>query len=136
MCRGSQLTAAASCPCCVNSAAWLRGGRGGQCTQRRSPWPCGSLLRLLLPTVIFRVQAHICCAWTARGIGSPFRALGLGCRGGKSSPGRPRRSHSYMAAGGQLGRTWQICSQTIWLRSQGILPQRTGSDRLCAMEER
>lgn len=45
MCRGSQLTAAAlslpSCPCCVNSAAWLRAGRGGQ-TQRCSPWPLGS----------------------------------------------------------------------------------------------
>lgn len=44
--------------------------------------------------VIFRVQAHIFsspqvpfCTWTASGIGSQFRALGLGCRGGKSGPG-------------------------------------------------
>lgn len=45
MCRGSQLTAAAlslpSRPCCVNSAAWLRGGRGGQtytASQPLAPW--------------------------------------------------------------------------------------------------
>lgn len=128
--------------CKFSSLAWGWQGRTN-IHSIAAPGPLAPLLRLLLPAVIFRVQAHICsspqvpfCSWTAHSVGSQFRALGLGCRGGKSSPGRSRRAWSYLRAGGQLDRAWEICSQTIRLRSWGILPQWTGSDRPCAVEER